>query len=111
MICEGEDKFQLPLVQPIYVSSLDISMASFGDMACPSFDLLNRSSSSSVIPSLAFPPPLSISDMDKSLTADIATNAMDKLVRLLQKNEVLWIKADLSILKTMRGFSRALTIT
>ncbi|KAH6769791.1 hypothetical protein C2S52_014594 [Perilla frutescens var. hirtella] len=79
MICEGGEKFQF---------------WGHGLSADPSFEFLDRSSSPSVIPSLAFPPPLSISDMDKSLTADIAANAMDELIRLLQGNEVLWIKTD-----------------
>ncbi|KAI3464189.1 hypothetical protein Pfo_020852 [Paulownia fortunei] len=58
----------------------------------PSLDLdLLHGSSSSVIPNLAFPP-MSISDMDKSLMTDIAANAMDELIRLLQSNEPLWMK-------------------
>ncbi|KAH6806760.1 homeodomain GLABROUS 11 [Perilla frutescens var. frutescens] len=97
----GRPISQLPPVQPIHVSSLDLSMASFGGHGMPAgpsldldLDLLHGSgSSSSVIPSMAFPPPLSISDMDKSLMADIAANAMDELIRLLQSNEPLWIKA------------------
>ncbi|KAK4402513.1 Homeobox-leucine zipper protein HDG11 [Sesamum angolense] len=93
----GRPISQLPPVQPIHVSSLDLSMASFGGHGIPgpSLDLdldLLPGSSSSVIPNLAFPP-MSISDMDKSLMADIAANAMDELIRLLQSNEPLWIKS------------------
>ncbi|KAL0421700.1 UNVERIFIED_CONTAM: Homeobox-leucine zipper protein HDG11 [Sesamum latifolium] len=93
----GRPISQLPPVQPIHVSSLDLSMASFGSHGIPgpSLDLdldLLPGSSSSVIPNLAFPP-MSISDMDKSLMADIAANAMDELIRLLQSNEPLWIKS------------------
>ncbi|KAG6420911.1 hypothetical protein SASPL_117455 [Salvia splendens] len=87
----GRPISQLPPVQPIHVSSLDLSMASFGG---PSLDLdldLLHGSSSSVIPTLPFPQ-LTISDMDKSLMADIATNAMEELIRLVQTNEPLWIK-------------------
>lgn len=90
----GRPISQLPPVQPIHVSSLDLSMASFGGHGIqgPSLDLdLLHGSSSSVIPNLAFPP-MSISDMDKSLMADIAANAMDELIRLLQSNEPLWMK-------------------
>ncbi|XP_057812389.1 homeobox-leucine zipper protein HDG11-like isoform X2 [Salvia miltiorrhiza] len=89
----GRPISQLPPVQPIHISSLDLSMASFGghgNIAGPSLDLdldLLRGSSSS----LPFPQ-LTISDMDKSLMADIAANAMDELIRLLQSNEPLWIK-------------------
>ncbi|KAK4394910.1 Homeobox-leucine zipper protein HDG11 [Sesamum angolense] len=91
----GRPISQLPPVQPIHVSSLDLSMASFGGHGIPgpSLDLdLLPGSSSSVIPNLAFPS-MSISDMDKSLMADIAANAMDELIRLLQSNEPLWMKS------------------
>lgn len=37
---------------------------------------------------------MTISDMDKSLMADVAANAMDELIRLLQSNEPLWMKSD-----------------
>ncbi|XP_057804143.1 homeobox-leucine zipper protein HDG11-like [Salvia miltiorrhiza] len=93
----GRPISQLPPVQPIHVSSLDLSMASFGGhhgMPCPSLDLdLLPGSSLGMAPSsLAFPP-MSISDVDKSLMADIAASAMDELIRLLQGNEMLWIKS------------------
>ncbi|KAL0335831.1 UNVERIFIED_CONTAM: Homeobox-leucine zipper protein HDG11 [Sesamum radiatum] len=57
----GRPISQLPPVQPIHVSSLDLSMASFGGHGIPgpSLDLdldLLPGSSSSVIPNLAFPP-------------------------------------------------------
>lgn len=64
-------------------------MASFGG---PSLDLdLLTGSSSGVIPNLPFPT-TSISDMDKSLMADMAASAMDELIRLLQSNEPIWMK-------------------
>lgn len=91
----GRPISQLPPVQPIHVSSLDLSMSTFGH--APSLDLdldldlLHGSSSSLNIPTLPFPP-LTLSDMDKSLMADMAANAMDELIRLLQSNEPLWIK-------------------
>ncbi|KAH6770522.1 homeodomain GLABROUS 11 [Perilla frutescens var. hirtella] len=84
----GRPISQLPPVQPIHVSSLDLSMASFGGhgIACPSLDL-------DLLPNLAYPPMISISDVDKSLMADVAARAMDELIRLLQSNEPLWIKS------------------
>ncbi|KAI3454339.1 hypothetical protein Pfo_011002 [Paulownia fortunei] len=91
----GRPISQLPPVQPIHISSLDLSMASFGGHGIPgpSLDLdLLPGSSLSVIPNLAFPP-MSISDVDKSLMADIAANAMDELIRLLQSNEPVWMKS------------------
>ncbi|PIN19438.1 hypothetical protein CDL12_07879 [Handroanthus impetiginosus] len=95
----GRPISQLPPVQPIQVSSLDLSMASFGGHhginPGPSLDLdldLLPGSSSKVIPNLAFPH-MSISEMDKSLMADIAANAMNELIRLLQSNEPLWMRS------------------
>ncbi|PIN04592.1 hypothetical protein CDL12_22872 [Handroanthus impetiginosus] len=89
----GRPIAQLPPVQPIHLSSLDLSMSNFGG---PSLDLdldLLRGSSSNIISNLAFPP-INISDMDKSLMADIAANAMDELIKLLQSNGPLWIKSS-----------------
>ncbi|OIT01429.1 PREDICTED: homeobox-leucine zipper protein HDG11-like [Nicotiana attenuata] len=93
----GRPISQLPPVQPIHLSSLNLmSMSSFGGIGLtgPSLDLdlLPGSSTSSTIPSLPFPT-LNISDMDKSLMADIAGNAMEELIRLLQTNEPLWTKS------------------
>lgn len=74
-------------------------MASFGAYhglgGCgggPSLDLDLLPGSSSSIPTMPYQPP-GISDMDKSLMTDIAANAMDELLRLLQTNEPLWIKS------------------
>lgn len=94
----GRPISQLPPVQPIHVSSLDLTMASFGGHGHghghgQSLDLDLDLIPSSVIPSLPFPQ-FTISDMDKSLMADIAANAMDELIRLVQGNEPLWMKGD-----------------
>lgn len=82
-------------MQPVHISSLDLSMASFGGVGpSPSLDLdLLHGSSSIVSPSFAFPP-MSITEMDKSLMADIATNGMEELIRLLQGNEPLWMRSS-----------------
>lgn len=60
-------------------------------------DLLPGSSSSSIIPSTynhhQHHQTMSFSDMDKSLMVDIAGNAMNELIRLLQSNDPLWIKS------------------
>ncbi|KAL8464770.1 hypothetical protein ACS0TY_034321 [Phlomoides rotata] len=94
----GRPISQLPPVQPIHVSSLDLSISSFGGHghgmpAGPSLDLdLLPGSSLGVIPNFA-PPPTSISDLDKSLMADTAANAMDVFIRLSQSNEPLWMKS------------------
>ena len=71
-------------------------MASFDvhgvGVAGPSLDLDLLPGSSSAMPNLPFQPVV-ISDMDKSLMTDIAANAMEELLRLLQTNEPLWIKS------------------
>ncbi|TKY61115.1 Homeobox-leucine zipper protein HDG11 [Spatholobus suberectus] len=98
----GRPISQLPPVQPIHISSLDLSMASFGNqgMVGPgpassslNLDLLPAGTSSSV-PNLPYQPPC-LSDMDKSLMSDIASNAMEELLRLLQTNEPLWLKSNI----------------
>lgn len=92
----GRPISQLPPVQPIHVSSLELSMASFGGhqgmTSGPSLDLDLLPGTSTGIPGLTFPT-MSISDMDKSLMADIAHSAMEEVLRLLQTNEPLWMKS------------------
>lgn len=93
----GRPISHLPPVQPIHISSLDLSMGSFGRHGLgggPSLDLdlLPGSSSSSSMQNVPYQPPC-LSDMDKSLMSDIATNAMEELIRLLQTNEPLWMKS------------------
>lgn len=69
-------------------------MGSFGGhgLGGPSLDLdLDLIPASS---NLAFQLP-SISDMDKSLMTDVAGNAMEELLRLLQTNEPLWMKSSI----------------
>ncbi|KZV34775.1 hypothetical protein F511_00677 [Dorcoceras hygrometricum] len=94
----GRPISQLPSVQPIHVSSLDLSMASFGGhgglVPDHSLDLdLLPGNSSGVVPSLVFPPVI-ISDMDKSVMTEMAANAMNELIRLLQSNEPLWVRSS-----------------
>lgn len=96
---------QLPPVQPVHMSSLDLSMTSYGGGTSnrmmmmmnsgPSLDLdlltgpAIGASSSMINPD---PPFVHLSDMDKSVMMDIAKNAMDELIRLLQTDEPLWTK-------------------
>ncbi|XP_048443517.1 homeobox-leucine zipper protein HDG11-like [Pyrus x bretschneideri] len=92
----GRPISQLPPVQPIHISSLDLSMASFGGhgLAGPSLDLdLIPGSASSTMPNLPYQPP-GFLDMDKSLMTDVAANAMAELLKLLQTNEPLWMKSS-----------------
>ncbi|KAG5233815.1 hypothetical protein OIU77_000862 [Salix suchowensis] len=89
----GRPISQLPPVQPVHISSLDLSMGNFGGQGLggPSLDI-----DLDLIPTntnLAFQPP-GISDMDKSFMTDVAANAMEELLRLLQTNEPLWMKSS-----------------
>ncbi|XWS50919.1 hypothetical protein CRYUN_Cryun12cG0131900 [Craigia yunnanensis] len=92
----GRPISQLPPVQPIHISSLDLRMATFDGYGVgvggPSLDLDLLPGSSSAMPNLPYEP-IVISDMDKSLMTDIAANAMEELLRLLQTNEPLWYKS------------------
>ncbi|CAL5362718.1 unnamed protein product [Camellia sinensis] len=99
----GRPVSQLPPVQPIQISSLDLSMATFGAQAMMGghhsldldLDLLHLpvSSSSTTPQNLPFQA-INISEMDKSLMADVAGNAMEEFIRLLQNNDGLWIKSS-----------------
>ncbi|MED6150818.1 Homeobox-leucine zipper protein hdg11 [Stylosanthes scabra] len=95
----GRPISQLPPVQPIHISSLDLTMSSFGGHGGygggPSLDLdlLPGSSSSAMPPQVPYQPAC-LSDMDKSLMSGIASNAMEELLSLLQTNEPLWIKSS-----------------
>lgn len=70
-------------------------MGSFGSQGIsgPSLDLDLLPGSSSTMPNLPFHQ-IVLSDMDKSLMTDIAANAMEELLRLLQTNEPLWMKSS-----------------
>lgn len=91
----GRPISQLPPVQPIHISSLDLTMGTFGDQGIsgPSLDLDLLPGSSSTLPNLPYQQ-IVLSDMDKSLMSDIAANAMEELLRLLQTNEPLWMKSS-----------------
>ncbi|KAK3224660.1 hypothetical protein Dsin_004522 [Dipteronia sinensis] len=93
----GRPISQLPPVQPIHVSSLDLTMGSFGGPSGlsggPSLDLDLLHGSSSTMPNLPFQQ-IVLSEMDKSLMTDIAANAMEELLRLLQTNDPLWLKSS-----------------
>ncbi|KAM7250931.1 hypothetical protein ACFE04_022814 [Oxalis oulophora] len=93
----GRPICQLPPMQPMHLSSLDLSMGSYGGASIGggphSLDLdLLPGNSLSTMPNIPFQP-IGLTDMDRSLMTDIATNAMEELLRLLQTNEPLWIKS------------------
>lgn len=88
----GRPITQLPPVQPASISSLDLSMGGYSNPGLsPSLDLdlLCRSSSS------AFPYAMSseVSELEKPLMVELATNAMEEFIRLVQTDEPLWMKS------------------
>ncbi|KAJ8646867.1 hypothetical protein MRB53_008615 [Persea americana] len=88
----GRPISQLPPIHPIPVSSLDLTVGSFGGQGFgPSLDLdlLPGSSSMAPLPMQT----VGIAEMEKPLMVEIAANAMDELIRLLQADEPLWIKS------------------
>uniref|UniRef100_A0A7N0V989 Uncharacterized protein n=1 Tax=Kalanchoe fedtschenkoi TaxID=63787 RepID=A0A7N0V989_KALFE len=92
----GRPVTQLPPVQPINISSLDLSMGSFGGkgMHGPSLNLdLPAGSTSSALNNLQLQPVLALSDTQKSIMTTIAANAAEEVHRLLQTDEPLWVKS------------------
>lgn len=90
----GRPITQLPPMQPVSVTSLELSMGSFGPpvIAGPSLDL-DLLPGTSPLPTM----PLQFSgfsDTDKSVMAECASNAMDELIRLLQAGEPLWMRSQ-----------------
>ncbi|KAL6001086.1 hypothetical protein ACLOJK_006813 [Asimina triloba] len=88
----GRQISQLPTMQPIPVSALNVTVGNFGVPAMiPSLDfhLLHGSSPVSKLPLQI----AGISEMQKSLMVEIATNAMDELIRLIRTDEPLWRKS------------------
>uniref|UniRef100_I1Q0H3 Uncharacterized protein n=1 Tax=Oryza glaberrima TaxID=4538 RepID=I1Q0H3_ORYGL len=76
-----------PATPPMTVSSLDLSV---GGMGGPSLDLDLLSGGSSGIP---FQLPAPVSDMERPMMAEMATRAMDELIRLAQAGDHIWSKS------------------
>uniref|UniRef100_A0A0E0L956 Uncharacterized protein n=1 Tax=Oryza punctata TaxID=4537 RepID=A0A0E0L956_ORYPU len=83
----GRPFTQLPPATPMTVSSLDLSV---GGMGGPSLDLDLLSGGSSGIP---FQLPAPVSDMERPMMAEMATRAMDELIRLAQAGDHIWSKS------------------
>lgn len=82
----------LPPIHPFQASSLDLSMGSLGGPHSLGGSLPDLLSGPINIPPIQS---LNISEMDKSLMADVANNAMNEFIRLLQDNvePPMWIKS------------------
>ncbi|XP_062221849.1 homeobox-leucine zipper protein ROC8-like isoform X1 [Phragmites australis] len=87
----GRPITQLPPVPPLSMSSLDLSVGGLGSPALgPSLDLDLLSGGSSGYPSFQLPTP--VSEMERPMMAEMATRAMDELIRLAHAGEHLWVK-------------------
>jgi homeobox-leucine zipper protein len=89
----GRPITQLPSMhQPLSMSSLELSVGGLGSPVSafgPSLDLDPFSGGSSS----AFQLPAPVSEMERPMMAEMATRAMDELIRLAQAGEHLWAKA------------------
>ncbi|CAL9183055.1 unnamed protein product [Musa hybrid cultivar] len=88
----GRPVTQLPPVQPVSVSSLDLSVGGYsGPEVNPTLDLdiLRRNCSS------AFPYPYTpaVSELEKPLMVEMATGAVEEVLRLVQTDQPLWVKS------------------
>lgn len=88
----GRPITQLPPVQPVSISSLDLSVGGYNHPGIsPSLDLdLLCQSSSSAFP---YPFPASMSELEKPLMVEMATGAMEEVIRVVQTDEPLWVKS------------------
>ncbi|RWV85013.1 hypothetical protein GW17_00053234, partial [Ensete ventricosum] len=88
----GRPVTQLPPVQPVSVSSLDLSVGGYSDPALnPSLDLdLLRRNCSSAFP---YPYTPAVSELEKPLMVEMATGAVEEVLRLVRTDEPLWVKS------------------
>ncbi|KAK1301956.1 Homeobox-leucine zipper protein ROC8 [Acorus calamus] len=103
----GRPISHFPPVQPIPISSLDLSVGSHHSICCgggggghammglspPSLDLDLLHGSSSSAPALHVPPSMGMTEMEKSLMAELASAALDEAVRLLRADEPFWVRS------------------
>uniref|UniRef100_N1R4W9 Homeobox-leucine zipper protein ROC8 n=1 Tax=Aegilops tauschii TaxID=37682 RepID=N1R4W9_AEGTA len=85
----GRPITQLPSMQPLSMSSLELSVGGLGSPVAlgPALDLDPLGGSS------PFQLPAPVSEMERPMMAEMATRAMDEFIRLAQAGEHLWVKA------------------
>uniref|UniRef100_A0ACD5ZCP7 Uncharacterized protein n=1 Tax=Avena sativa TaxID=4498 RepID=A0ACD5ZCP7_AVESA len=92
----GRPITQLPSMhQPLSMSSLELSVGGLGSPVSalgpsPDLDPFSAGAGGS---SSAFQLPAPVSEMERPIMAEMATRAMDELIRLAQAGEQLWAKA------------------
>ncbi|XP_066320681.1 homeobox-leucine zipper protein ROC8-like [Miscanthus floridulus] len=89
----GRPFTQMPPVPTMSVSSLDLSMGGMpgqqGPLGGPSLDLDLLSGCSSRTP---YQMPAPVTEMERPMMVDMATRAMDELIRLAQAGDQIWVK-------------------
>nr|CAD1827139.1 unnamed protein product [Ananas comosus var. bracteatus] len=86
----GRPITQLPLIQHLAASSLDLSVGALGNPTiAPSLDLdLLTGSGSVAVPHF----PTAVPEIEKPIMVEMATNAMEEVIRLAQTDEHLWVR-------------------
>lgn len=86
----GRPITQLPLIQHLAASSLDLSVGALGNPTiAPSLDLdLLTGSGSVTVPHF----PTAVPEIEKPIMVEMATNAMEEVIRLAQTDEHLWVR-------------------
>ncbi|XP_066371669.1 homeobox-leucine zipper protein ROC8-like [Miscanthus floridulus] len=89
----GRPFTQMPPVPTMSVSSLDLSMGGMpgqqAPLGGPSLDLDLLSGCSSGMP---YQMPAPVTEMERPMMVDMATRAMDELIRLAQAGDQIWVK-------------------
>ncbi|XP_020684394.1 homeobox-leucine zipper protein ROC8 [Dendrobium catenatum] len=85
----GRPITQLPPIQPLSVSSLDLTVGGYGNPGfAPSLDIDQLGVGP---PTMAFPF-LTISEIERPMMVELATRSMEELIRLAQTDEPLWTR-------------------
>ena len=87
----GRPFTQMPPVPTMSVSSLDLSVGGMPGQGLggPSLDLDLLSGCSSGLP---YQMPAPVTEMERPMMVDMATRAMDELIRLAQAGEQIWVQ-------------------
>lgn len=86
----GRPITQLPPIQPLSISSLDLTVGGYGNHGFShSLDLDQLGVGP---PSVGAFPFLAISEIERPMMVDLATRSMEELIRLAQSNEPLWTR-------------------
>ncbi|XP_020600376.1 homeobox-leucine zipper protein ROC8-like isoform X2 [Phalaenopsis equestris] len=85
----GRPITQLPPIQPLSVSSLDLTVGGYGN---PGFTPSLEIDQLGVVPAAMAFPFLTISEIERPMMVELATRSMEELIRLAQTDEPLWTR-------------------